>query len=33
MKAKHYLNDPDGNVTYAGMITRMDKQMEKLSIN
>lgn len=30
MQAAHYRNDPEGNTTYAGMISRMDRDIGKL---
>ena len=30
MKAGHYRHDPEGNTTYAGMVSRMDRDIGKL---
>lgn len=30
LKSKHYHHDPDGHVTYAAMVSRMDKQIGQL---
>ncbi|MGB2129227.1 MAG: arylsulfatase [Flavicella sp.] len=30
MKSKHYYNDPDGHVTYAAMVSKMDKDIQRI---
>lgn len=30
MKAAHYRHDPEGNVTYAGMVSRMDRDIGRI---
>jgi arylsulfatase A-like enzyme len=30
MKSKHYYNDPDGHVTYAAMVSKMDNDIQRI---